>query len=381
MNYSKIRNGKENPPIAINKYGIVIFPNQERLIFITLLQDRSTEKAVMNSKHKRTTQMLVLITLVCLVFIEGCTTSGSNLRGETGQDKEEFVRYDNGIVYHQSSDIEWIAGPDEDTTFVKADYWAHTLDTDGGGWRLPTANELRTLYDPGKGPKNITPLLKTTGWHVWTSDSDSQWNRFFSFIAGQVQRETNSRHYAANGDSKRGFAVRVRADKKYKKLDQKYASLVKYADITLINKMGIDHTKEGDFYAAIWFFSEAIEKSPLFHQAYYNRGICFEHLGKYSKALVDFNKAIDVHPKFSSAYARRGLLYAFNMKFDEAKQNIDKAITIDPKNGLGFVSRALMLYKLEKYEASWDNVKKAQDLSYRVDPELIRALNVHLDIE
>jgi hypothetical protein len=78
-----------------------------------------------------------------------------------------FVAYTNGVVADTRTGLEWIAGPDVDTSFHQAVAWVRGLTVAGGGWRMPTAVELRTLYrTPGK-PSSITPLLKNRGIHVW----------------------------------------------------------------------------------------------------------------------------------------------------------------------------------------------------------------------
>jgi hypothetical protein len=46
-----------------------------------------------------------------------------------------------------------------------------SLNIDGGGWRLPTIDELYTLYEKGKGERNITPLLKIRVWMVWSNET------------------------------------------------------------------------------------------------------------------------------------------------------------------------------------------------------------------
>jgi hypothetical protein len=78
-----------------------------------------------------------------------------------------FVSLPNGVVADTKTGLEWFAGPDEDTSYYRAAEWVANLSVAGGGWRMPTAKELRTLYrTPGK-PSTITPLLKTKGIHVW----------------------------------------------------------------------------------------------------------------------------------------------------------------------------------------------------------------------
>lgn len=79
----------------------------------------------------------------------------------------DFVAYANGVVADTRTGLEWIAGPDVDTSYYRAVEWVHGLTVAGGGWRMPTARELRTLYRTPGNLSSITPLLKTRGIHVW----------------------------------------------------------------------------------------------------------------------------------------------------------------------------------------------------------------------
>ena len=79
----------------------------------------------------------------------------------------------NGIVRDTKTDLEWKVGPDKATaTRNEARSWVQRLNLDGGGWRMPTMDELKTLYEEGAGKRNMTPLLKTTGWEVWSSETN-----------------------------------------------------------------------------------------------------------------------------------------------------------------------------------------------------------------
>ena len=81
--------------------------------------------------------------------------------------EEHFLAYANGVVIDEKNGLAWFAGPDVDTSYYQAAKWVQELSVAGGGWRMPTAKELNTLYRvPGK-PSTITPLLKTTGIHIW----------------------------------------------------------------------------------------------------------------------------------------------------------------------------------------------------------------------
>lgn len=103
---------------------------------------------------------------------------------ETGRDGV-YTAYANGIVADTYSGLQWIAGPDRDMSWNEAKVWVENLNVSGGGWRLPTRKELKTLYKKGVGSRNMTHLLKNTGWYIWsgeTKDSGSAW--YFGFGYG-----------------------------------------------------------------------------------------------------------------------------------------------------------------------------------------------------
>jgi Caspase domain/Protein of unknown function (DUF1566) len=116
-----------------------------------------------------------------------------------------YVKYATGVVYDKNTGLEWYAGPNKDRNWYLAKHWIKNLNVAGGGWRMPTRQELKTLYKKGAGPHNMTPLLQTTGWWVWsgeTKGSSSAWN--FGFGYGKEEWDTRSNAYF------RSFAVRSR---------------------------------------------------------------------------------------------------------------------------------------------------------------------------
>ena len=119
---------------------------------------------------------------------------------------EHYISYENGIVYDEKTNIEWLAGPDKFVTWDEAKAWAESLSLEGGGWRMPTKEELTALYKKGAGSRNMTPLLKTTGWRVWSDKPEgesSAW--FFGFYDGDYT--WGPRDFGGNP---RVFAVRSR---------------------------------------------------------------------------------------------------------------------------------------------------------------------------
>lgn len=120
-----------------------------------------------------------------------------------------YIAYDNGVVEDTRTKLEWVVGPDKNTDWNSAYSWTHLLQLAGGGWRMPTRSELKGLYQRKKGSRNMTPLLKTTGWYIWSNEkagSSSAW--LFDFDCGRGYRRLLGDAY----DGHRAFAVRSRSN-------------------------------------------------------------------------------------------------------------------------------------------------------------------------
>lgn len=132
--------------------------------------------------------------------------SGSNKIDQDGV----YINYANGIVKDTSTGLEWKAGPDKDFDWYQARSWVQSL---GDEWRMPTLNELKTLYKKGKGDRNMTPLLKTTAWWVWSAEvNDSGDASVWLFDTGvRIWRDL------FDNDHKRSFAVRSQSESKNQK--------------------------------------------------------------------------------------------------------------------------------------------------------------------
>lgn len=97
--------------------------------------------------------------------------------------------------------LEWVSGPDRDTNWQAAKTWVQNLPVDGGDWRMPTIDELKTLHQKG----DAYLLSNTTGRWVWSIDAKGPFARLFSFRYGidKKSRRSESKNY-------RAFAVRPR---------------------------------------------------------------------------------------------------------------------------------------------------------------------------
>jgi hypothetical protein len=127
-----------------------------------------------------------------------------------------FEKLVSGVVCDTQSGLEWYAGPDKNTGWDDANKWAAGLRVDGGGWRMPTLEELKGLYQKGAGSRNMTSLLKTTGWWIWSGETRSsmETSAYGHSAAAGVSLDfdggTELLDKRVNSSYKRGFAVRSR---------------------------------------------------------------------------------------------------------------------------------------------------------------------------
>ena len=147
------------------------------------------------------------ISLLFLIAIIGFAAPSSSISGskENAQD-DRFIANDNGVVKDTETGLEWYAGPDKDTNWNEAKRWVESLNVAGGGWRMPTRKELKALYKMGAGKRNMTPLLKTTGWQVWSGETMGS-SFAWGFGFGSGFEALDKRVFSHN---RRGFAVRSR---------------------------------------------------------------------------------------------------------------------------------------------------------------------------
>ena len=89
---------------------------------------------------------------------------------------DQYVSYENGIVYDEKTNIEWVAGPDKDMNWDEAKAWVESLPVEGGGWRMPTKDELKSLYKKGAGERNMTPLLKSFVFLFIAANGAGKWS-------------------------------------------------------------------------------------------------------------------------------------------------------------------------------------------------------------
>lgn len=134
---------------------------------------------------------------------------------------------------------------------------------------------------------------------------------------------------------------------------------------------GYDAAVEGNYLKAIDLYSKAIQIRASYTNAYYNRGWCYQNLGKFSESAKDFSKVIELDPTYQAAYVFRGY-GRYSLGFlDEALSDYYKAIEMDSKDKTAYNNIGEVMEKMQNYKEAMKYYEKALAL----DPSYHSAKN------
>jgi tetratricopeptide (TPR) repeat protein len=137
-------------------------------------------------------------------------------------------------------------------------------------------------------------------------------------------------------------------------------------DPNACNNRGIVSAKEGQYEAAIAWFTRAFQRNPVFAEAYYNRGFVDLAIGQLGQAISDFTKAVEIKPAFTEGYSIRGNTYIAMSRYEQAISDFTKVIELDPDSAETCFRRSLASYANGQYERAWQDVHKIQSLGLTV---------------
>jgi Caspase domain/Protein of unknown function (DUF1566)/PEGA domain len=116
-----------------------------------------------------------------------------------------FVIFSKGIIKDSQTGLEWVVGPDKDMNWNISSSWANSLSIDDGRWRMPTIEDLKTLYRQTGSRGMIDPVfsLGASG-DVWSGEENTV-NKAWYFSYADGSKSVNPKSGAAG---MRALAVR-----------------------------------------------------------------------------------------------------------------------------------------------------------------------------
>lgn len=111
------------------------------------------------------------------------------------------------------------------------------------------------------------------------------------------------------------------------------------------------------------FYSKALEISPEFSVARYNKGMVLVLLGRKEEAKELVLEVLKEDPASEGGWIARGLLLRSTGDHEGALKCYSNAITINPDSHLGWLNKSVALFGLGKYEESLEAADKALELN------------------
>jgi len=144
------------------------------------------------------TSNLIKVFLACLLLLSFVSVL-------LAADDKRFTLKD-GVIYDSQLGIQWTPAPDRTMNHYQAEKYASELSLAGGGWHLPTIEQLKSLFDPSKRG-GIDAKFNVGEYWIWTSQLDGSsgaWDCNFLVDSGRRCRRDDA---YANG-TVRVLAVR-----------------------------------------------------------------------------------------------------------------------------------------------------------------------------
>jgi len=115
-----------------------------------------------------------IVTVIAIILIAASGMVKSSLAAEQARDGD-LIAYDDGTVWDQRTNLLWAARDNgANITWQEAKDYCDSYNVGGySGWRMPTKDELKGLYDRtifGNKGFHLSKLITLTGGFLWTSD-------------------------------------------------------------------------------------------------------------------------------------------------------------------------------------------------------------------
>jgi len=127
---------------------------------------------------------------------------------------------------------------------------------------------------------------------------------------------------------------------------------------------GNEYLKQGNDERAIASYDSVISllkdtDNPNLSAAYYNRGLVFSKMRRYTQAIHDFSSVIAANPRDADAYLNRGHAYAKEIKLNRAIADYSMSLAINPNNTNTYYALAMTHFKQNDYGKTAEVLSKA----------------------
>jgi len=149
----------------------------------------------------------------------------------------------------------------------------------------------------------------------------------------------------------------------------------------LLRELGLLFAAEQDYGNAITSWEKVLAINPDYHEAWYNRGVELDDLGRKEEAIQSYDKAVDIKPDDHEAWNNRGYALSDLGRYEEAVQSYDQALNIKPDFANAYYNKACCYGLQEKIDLAIETLQQAINLDSdyqemaKTDPDFDRIRN------
>lgn len=131
-------------------------------------------------------------------------------------------------------------------------------------------------------------------------------------------------------------------------------------------KAGNAALSQGNDNKAALLLTKSIDSGQLSQQnqviAFYNRGLAWDHIGKYDKSIADYSKAIQLDPNMALVFNNRALVWIHKGEYGKAIADCNEAIRLDPSMARAFFNRGEVHFVQASFREAFRDFMQAQKL-------------------
>lgn len=123
------------------------------------------------------------------------------------------------------------------------------------------------------------------------------------------------------------------------------------------------HRWEKNQNKAIYEYSKALQMDSTYYQAWSNRGVVYNNIGKHQEAIFDFTKSLKFKKDNLDALIGRANSLSALERFEEALPDYDYYLSLKPDDAQAWVWRGIAHTKLENYDQALKDFKQSEKLN------------------
>jgi stress-induced-phosphoprotein 1 len=158
---------------------------------------------------------------------------------------------------------------------------------------------------------------------------------------------------------------------------KKKAEEAAYLDDNLSEELkikGNDAVKEGNYPAAIEFYTDAIRRNPANYKVYANRALCFQKLMRWDKCMDDCDSCLKYDPTFTKAYIRKAKVLHYLKNYSKAMDTYRLALETAPEDMKAEVMAGLQETQSAIYTSNSGEPDEQRIAEAMKDPEMVHMM-------